>query len=349
MHLTHPRDISQTRGTLYGIQYLRAFAAAAVVVFHAAERNGLHFNIGAAGVDVFFVVSGFIMMVINARRPAAPMQFLRDRLLRIAPSYWIVTTIMLAGAAAGLFPNLLIEPLHVLGSYLFLPVPSPNGGHLWPVLVQGWTLNYEMFFYLVFAAALLAPSGKQLPLMAGVLLLLVLAGSLTGRDGPLLSFYTQPLILEFAGGAWLGTLWLRGKTFGPLLGTLMIVTALAGFSTIELGGFEFDAWTCGPLAMALVAGVLALEAAKRLPNLPMMAYVGDASYSTYLWHTLALAVVTKAGTHLGLSPLTVAAAGVVAGVLIGVVAYEVVEKPIQSLVKRRRLAPGQALTRPPGH
>src|SRR5690606_15242718 len=99
--------------TLYGIQYLRAFAALAVVVFHAAERTGLHFAIGAAGVDVFFVVSGFIMMAISDRRPMQPVAFLRDRLLRIAPSYWIVTSIMIIGAAAGLFPNLKLDIAHV--------------------------------------------------------------------------------------------------------------------------------------------------------------------------------------------------------------------------------------------
>src|SRR3546814_17001958 len=85
--------------TLYVIQYLRAFAALAVVIFHAAERTGHHFAIGAAGVDVFFVVSGFIMMAISDRRPTRPLTFLRDRILRIAPSYWLVTGIMIAGAA----------------------------------------------------------------------------------------------------------------------------------------------------------------------------------------------------------------------------------------------------------
>jgi Predicted acyltransferases len=323
--------------TLYGIQYLRASAATAVVVFHAAERTGLHFNIGAAGVDVFFVVSGFIMMVISARRPVKPLSFLRDRLLRIAPSYWLVTMIMIAGAAVGLFPNLIIEPLHAVGSFLFIPVPSPNGGHLWPVLVQGWTLNYEIFFYLVFAAVLFAPARQQLPLLTGSLLLLVAVGSFAADPSPLVRFYTNPLVLEFAAGACLAQLWLKGMLPPKVIGLTMIVIAIGGFAAIEILRLGFDAWSCGPLAALLLVGVLSLEKEGWLPSLPILTYLGDASYSIYLWHTLALAVVVKAGLHLGVPPVVIAAAGTFAGVFVGVVAYEMVEKPIQRFVKRRRL------------
>ena len=323
--------------TLYGIQYLRAFAATAVVVFHAAERTGLHFNIGAAGVDVFFVVSGFIMMVISARRPLKPLSFLRDRLLRIAPSYWLVTMIMIAGAAVGLFPNLIIEPLHAIGSFLFIPVPSPNGGHLWPVLVQGWTLNYEIFFYLVFAAVLLASARQQLPLLTGSLLLLVALSSFAAEPNLLVRFYTNPLVLEFAAGACLAQLWLKGMLPPKVIGLTMIVIAIGGFAAIEILRLGFDAWSCGPLAALLLAGVLAQEKAGWLPSLPILTYLGDASYSIYLWHTLALAVVVKAGLHLSVPPVLIAAVGTFAGVFVGVVAYEMVEKPIQRFVRRRRL------------
>ncbi|MGH6808111.1 MAG: acyltransferase family protein, partial [Ensifer adhaerens] len=94
--------------TIHGIQYLRALAALGVVLFHAAERTGHHFAIGAAGVDVFFVISGFIMWVISDRRPVAPLSFLKERLRRIAPIYWLATVVMIGGGVAGLFPNLVL-------------------------------------------------------------------------------------------------------------------------------------------------------------------------------------------------------------------------------------------------
>ncbi|MCL6707781.1 acyltransferase [Pseudomonas sp. R2.Fl] len=326
--------------TLFGIQYLRAFAALAVVVFHAAERNGQHFAIGAAGVDVFFVVSGFIMMAISDRLPVTPAVFLRDRLLRIAPSYWIVTTVMVLGAAAGLFPNLRLDLGHILGSYLFIPVASPSTGQLWPVLVQGWTLNYEMFFYLVFAAALFLPSRWRLAALAGTLCSVVLLRSAlsAGEPGPA-AFYTRPLIMEFAAGALLAKLWKHGALPPPLVGGALMVAAIAGFGAIHGFGLPFDERLCGPLAVMLVLGMLSIEVGGRLPRLPAVAYLGNSSYSIYLWHTLAISVVTKAGILLSFPPLLTAATGAVAGTILGCLAYEAVEKPLQALLKRRRPLP----------
>lgn len=326
--------------TLFGIQHLRAFAALAVVVFHAAERNGQHFAIGAAGVDVFFVVSGFIMMAISDRRPLAPAAFLRDRFLRIAPSYWIVTTIMVLGAAAGLFPNLQLSLGHVLGSYLFIPVASPSTGEFWPVLVQGWTLNYELFFYLAFAMVLFLPPRWRLAALAGTLGAVVLLGStMQSGDPGIAAFYTRPLILEFAAGAVLAKLWKHGALPPPLAGGILMAASIAGFVAIHALGLPFDERLCGPLAVMLVLGMLAVEAGGTLPRLPVGAYIGNASYSIYLWHTLAISVVTKAGVMLSLPPVLTAAIGIVGGVLLGCTAYELVEKPLQAVLKRKRPLP----------
>ena len=161
---------------LFGIQYLRAVAALAVVVFHAAERSGLNFVVGAAGVDIFFVISGFVMWTLAATRPVSTWAFYRDRLLRIAPLYWIVTLVMAVGALAGLFPRIRLTADHVIASLAFVPHRSPSNGEIWPLLTQGWTLNLEMFFYLIFGLILFLPRERRLAMLTTTFVGLVLAG-----------------------------------------------------------------------------------------------------------------------------------------------------------------------------
>ncbi len=322
--------------TLYSIQYLRALAALAVVVFHAGERTGLHFTIGAAGVDVFFVLSGFIMMVISDSRSDSPATFFRNRLLRIAPAYWAATLVMIAGGLAGLFPNLRLDPLHTAGSFLFVPVPSPNGGNLWPLLVQGWTLNYEIFFYAVFALVLFLKPSARLAALSAIFGLLVALGAWLGQEGTIAGFYTAPLILEFVTGAALAKLWKRGRLPSAAMGLGLVLLGLAGFAAIQFFKMEFDAWTCGPLAVMLVTGALAMEASGKLPDLPALTYLGDSSYSIYLWHTFAVSVVVQVGLALSLSPVVLLLAATMLGIAVGIAGYECFERPMHFLLKGKR-------------
>lgn len=314
--------------TLYGIQYLRAAAAFAVVLFHAAEKSGYHFAIGAAGVDIFFVISGFIMWVICDRRPVTPVQFLAERARRIVPIYWLATAAMVAGAIVGLFPNLKLTATHVLGSLFFLPVRSPSNGEIWPVLVQGWTLNYEMFFYLVFASGLLLPKAPRLAAIAVLFVSLTVFGMAASPDNAFVFTYTRPIILEFVAGMILGQAWLSGRVPGVLGGAALIAAGLAGFAIIQIGGFGFDAWTCGPLAVAMVLGILALEAKDLIVKWPVPAFLGNASYSIYLWHTFAISVVAKLGLALGLPGPLILVSSVLAGIAIGSLAYLMIERPL---------------------
>jgi exopolysaccharide production protein ExoZ len=333
--------------TLYGIQYLRAIAALAVVLFHAAERSDENFAIGAAGVDVFFVVSGFIMIVISQNRHQTPGAFLKDRLLRIAPSYWLATTVMVLGALAGLFPNLVLEAPHLIGSYLFLPIASPNGGALWPVLVQGWTLNYEMVFYLAFAVSLMLAPGRRLAALSLIFGALAVIGFAVTTPGTPAFFYTRPVILEFLAGAVIGRLWLAGRVPRADTGLMLIAVAIFSFTAIYLLKAEFNTFICAPLAICLVLGVLALEKADMLPQLPGLAYLGDASYSIYLWHTFAVSVVLKIGVSAGLPAWMVIWSGAVLGTLVGIACYEVIERPLHVFIKHRRIVfrlPGRRVT-----
>ena len=321
---------------LYGIQYLRAFAALAVVAFHAAERTGGHFAIGAAGVDVFFVVSGFIMWVISESRPITPAQFFRERLQRIVPIYWAATGVMVAGALAGLFPNLKLTPGHVLGSLFFVPHRSPSSGEIWPVLVQGWTLNYEMFFYAVFAGMLFLPSKARLAALTATFVLLAALGLLVGGSNPFVLTYTNTIILEFLLGALIAKLWLVGRMPPPGIGLGLIAIALLGFAFVGTTFIGFGPLVFGPLATALVVGMLALEKAGTLRHIRSLTYLGDGSYSIYLWHTLAISVVVKLAGALSIPFQAAFALAVLAGTIVGVACYEILEKPLTVAFKRHR-------------
>ncbi len=318
---------------LYGIQYLRGFAALAVVVFHAAERTGHHFAIGAAGVDVFFVISGFIMWVIADGKPLTPAKFMADRLKRIAPPYWIVTTVMIAGGLAGLFPNLVVTWEHAIGSFFFIPHHAPGKDQIWPILVQGWTLNYEMFFYAIFALTLFLPRKLRLSSMTAVFGALTATGIYLQPEGALLATYTRPIMLEFLAGAFIGKWWLEGKFPPTVFGVVAILASLGGFALIAITRAGFDELVCGPLAAALVIGVLTLERNGALAQASALGYLGDSSYSIYLWHTLAISVVVKFGAAFAVPGAIVLIAGVVSGVMLGAACYELIEKPVARMLK----------------
>jgi exopolysaccharide production protein ExoZ len=324
---------------LYGIQYLRAVAALAVVAFHAAERTGGQFAIGAAGVDVFFVISGFIMWVVSQTRPVSPGAFFAERLQRIVPVYWAATGVMILGGLAGLFPNLKLTLGHVLGSLFFVPVRSPSTGDIWPVLVQGWTLNYEMFFYAVFAMTLLLPSRTRLAALAAVFVPLAGLGLLADWDDPLFLTYTSPLVLEFLIGSLIGKFWLAGVMPSPATGLGLVAAALLGFAFVGVTYVGFGPFVFAPLAAALVTGTLALEKEGRLSRAGPLAYLGDASYSIYLWHTLAISVVARLAGWASLPSFVTFPVAVVAGTAVGTAFYRFLEAPLTAFVRGH--APGR--------
>ncbi|HEY1447080.1 MAG TPA: acyltransferase, partial [Caulobacteraceae bacterium] len=184
---------------LVSIQYLRAAAALGVVAFHALQWRDGGFNLGRAGVDLFFVISGVIMWRVTGAREARPAQFLWRRLTRVAPLYWLVTLIM--AVLAALWPTFLtnVHPGlgHLLLSLAFIPHLDPRGLPF-PLLPLGWTLNYEAVFYLVFAAALFAPRRAQAWIVAAALFGIVAAGLIL--NDPVYVLGANPLLWEFAAG-----------------------------------------------------------------------------------------------------------------------------------------------------
>jgi exopolysaccharide production protein ExoZ len=291
---------------------------------------------GTFGVDVFFVLSGFLMWAIT-KEGSSPAKFALRRAQRIVPLYWIATLLVFVGVSAGLFGKTVGSVEQLLKSLLFIPYYNQHGD-IWPLLVPGWTLNYEMFFYAVFALLLLAPRQSQPIAVTGILAALVLAGLSFEPSGAAARFYTDPIILEFAAGMWLGVLWKANRL--PILPgwslaviVLLSVVIAAWVSKVGAPG-DLRPILYGIPATALVAA--ALSYAGRAYRSRPAEFLGDASYSIYLWHTIAISVAVKVGTMLGLSAWLLYVLGIVGGILAGMVSYVLIEKPVIAYFERRK-------------
>jgi exopolysaccharide production protein ExoZ len=330
------------RSDFASIQYLRGLAALGVLLFHACQRAGVSFGAGAAGVDVFFVISGFIMWTVSSRRAAGPGDFLLRRAGRIAPLYWTVTLLVVAldVLRPSLFPNMRLSPSHVIQSLLFLPHRDPSG-LIAPVIVPGWTLNYEAFFYVVFALTLLLPVGRRSTWLTTALGTLCLAGLILPHGRwPALDVYTDPLILEFAAGVWLAKAAAAGRLGRTKAAVAAIGAGLLIMTAVAVAGVDVNGWArllCWGLpALLIVWGALSLEGAGRMPKLAPLKYLGDASYSLYLAHGLALSLAFKLIGGRGLAPLVEVLLAIPLAVVCGLACYRLVEQPLLSLFRGRR-------------
>ena len=190
------------------IQYLRAIAALWVACFHFGLSQGVGFDFGRIGVDIFFVISGFVMWLTLCNPETTAKTFVIHRVIRIVPLYWIMT--MALAAAATIKPNLFPldhpEFYHVIKSLLFIPHASQDSTK--PLLSAGWTLNYEMFFYTLLLLTFALSKTKKIIVMTLVMGGLAGAGLVFAPDNVILKTYTSPLLLEFLAGFWLG--WSNG-------------------------------------------------------------------------------------------------------------------------------------------
>jgi peptidoglycan/LPS O-acetylase OafA/YrhL len=167
--------------TLLNLHLLRAVAALSVVYFHTTSEAGLNLpvNVGAHGVDIFFVISGFIVTYVSVRSPD---RFFARRVIRVVPFYWTATVALfsLAAFAPHLLRSTQPDLEQLVCSLFFVPRETSYAGVV-PTLVLGWSLNYEMYFYLMFAVALVV-ARRRAPLVcclgiAGTALGIALSGA----------------------------------------------------------------------------------------------------------------------------------------------------------------------------
>lgn len=346
-------------GMIVTIQYLRGIAAMLVVLAHIdtqllrLTKDQIGFGAGAGlwGVDIFFVISGLIMYRAAIAADVAPGRFLLNRVIRIVPLYWTLT-VLVAGAAylvPSAFSSTQFDPLHLLASLLFLPWPNPAYSGYWPVLIPGWTLNLEIFFYGVVAVALLLPAQRRLPGASVMMCLAFIALSIARPTGPL-SFYTNDVVLEFVFGLLIGSIAERRKP-GPVVGAALVIVAVCAVAWHGL----LEGWprslAYGVPAMFLVFGSLQFESwARRHPVKPMR-YLGDISYSLYLTHVIALPAVTVLFSKLAGPNLQVIWAypvlALAAAIAVAVLSYALLERPLTQRLRRLAELKGDSQPRQP--
>ena len=329
---------------LVHIQILRFIAAVSVIAFHAlgvapdghkVPESVISFvlSYGGRGVDLFFVISGFIIFYATHGTGLTPAEFLRRRVERIVPLYFVVifAVTMLAITLPATFDTPgWYTPRHILKSLAFIAFTDGD----MPVVYVGWSLEYEMYFYLA-AALLMAATRDPWRNIVVIFSALAIVGRIPGVEAALgnYAFFVDPLIIEFTLGVIVGRVFVTGRIDWPM----MIVAGCAVAAVMATDPTQRVIISGVPAAL-LVMGAAALSRKRIHPSWPerALARLGDASYSIYLAQveTVTLVGTAVAGLIPSISPwplLTVTTAIVVAfGLLLNIA----VERPLLRFSRR---------------
>ncbi len=294
------------------IQFLRGIAALLVVIFHLFDELKLYTSIninklthrthilGNIGVDIFFCISGFIMIVVLSRPGlnSSRLQFLKRRFIRIVPVYWLITTLMLLAHIIQFIvrPSFALPTVpFTLSSYFFIPMQNGKGV-VAPLVSPGWTLSYEMLFYLILFFIIPRPVYSVTAIATTLLTGCVVAGFVLQPSNPLLQVITSPLLFEFVFGMLTGVFMLRLHSPNPLVATICI-----GISVLIVG-WTYDAVISDDLYRLVIRGIpagfflfgiLHLNQSLRIWKWPPLSLLGAASYSLYLTHDLVVPILFR--------------------------------------------------------
>lgn len=286
---------------IQSLQILRAVAAWLVVyhhymqIFYEFESESIFGAIfshrGGFGVDIFFVLSGFVMFVTATRHSADGWSFFIKRLFRIFPAYWFFTFALVAFGALmpGVFDFTDFTLGSIVQSLLFVPNSNPSGLGVFPFLTVGWTLNFEVCFYMVLTFSLFI--NKNLAIYLCALFLLSLPFLLADQGKVSLSVISSPLMWQFVFGMSVGWLHARYSLAGmqrKYLGIILLVLSMIVVSGLFGYGIVQRTISATMLLASFVLLNDMLSGRSGIVNFAVR--LGDYSYSTYLSHVLVLGV-----------------------------------------------------------
>ncbi|ATM74535.1 hypothetical protein CRN79_01150 [Serratia fonticola] len=335
--------------TVNSIQFLRFIASLLVLITHSTfythERFSESmpvFKAGSVGVDIFFVISGFVILLSSITKNgefSSGVDFTVKRLTRIVPMYWIATSVKVI--ALILSPAIVLhatfDPSRIVLSYFFLPSVSPDGR--WePILGVGWTLVFEMFFYFIFAMALFA---KKSPVVISSLVIVIfsLISTMRTDDWPVATMYFDKIMLYFVIGMFSYIMMMKCRRMTLRVFTL-VLTALSvvfifrkisyGEPIIERLSFETFTFVVTFFFIVVQCESLFVGAISKLSTL-----LGNASYSTYLFHPLLAPIVPTIFKKLSITinPVFVVISTVLFALLATVIIHLTIEKPITNRIR----------------
>jgi exopolysaccharide production protein ExoZ len=339
----------ETKQKINSIQWLRGFASVIVLICHtnAASTDVLKVSAiplaeyGINGVDIFFVISGFIMFLTTTanRRPFVPLDFMARRIIRIAPTYWLYSVLFfgLYFVLPQLFSRAVMTWPDLLMSIAFIPHYNAVGD-LSPIIAIGWTLNFEMFFYIVFCTVRSRTRHIVMPI-ATVFLLIVAGGTAFSPTNAILNSFSQPILLEFVFGCFVAWIFVNKRRLPSFMTFFLILIGITlslylpniipdNGSTTALGYWRFAAR--GIPAALLVLAVTCGDI-RDIWHVKPMLFLGDISYSLYLTHTLTLRVVFALYKHVQLTGMMSLLANILAiaiAIAAAVLAYVLIERPL---------------------
>lgn len=348
------------------VQGMRGVAVLAVVLYHARvfisgpsylDLGPRLFDSGAAGVDLFFILSGFIMVHTARRAPtgsAACIGFWARRFARIWPVYAVAFVGMWA-VTRGL-ANPAFHPTWRATAYTFSFYPTDPGGAApffgYPLLHPGWSLNYEVLFYALFGAALLFGRWRYLVLAAAfAVCLIVLPFALTGdvhldatRSYGLRGYnclLTSPLVWEFLAGVAIGLLYhahwqCRDRGLAASVVALSVTAVLWQFLSGYSSGHGLTGWGL-PLTIMFLA-VSQYDKAWRIAVPRWLTWLGDVSFSLYLWHVIPQMLQRQFPTSPLMKGGGIFVGSILCGCVLAYLSHRWLEQGLSTWVRRRLLA-----------
>jgi len=330
------------------LQYLRGAAAMAVVYYHLSlklnelEIEGLQLPVfGSEGVNVFFVLSGFIISYMADTRPKKPWDFLWDRIVRVVPLYWFYTVVIVLVMIIS--PNIvnsgILDSNHIVYSFLFIPYSHPLfPKEYWPTLIPGWTLNYEMYFYFIFFCSLFFIKSIRLSIITIIIGALVLIHTLFPLPNPL-GFFGNSIVLAFLFGIFIAKFIIRhGSKLTIQFNYIFLVILI--FMVLNFG--KENGYIYLTIHSALLVFLVIVTNLTTAPiNIPALKVIGDASYSLYLSHTFVISAAITLCKNLPFNALINGYIFILLSlsfsILIGVLSYKLIEEPMINFFKKKRL------------